>query len=96
MPSYFGGEVGNDVHAGGVEPDEERLAVFLGLVDEIERHVANLVVHGLHALGIERAGVLDLLFADLAPSRISVESSLSVAQLCTMLRGPTLFNRFCG
>ena len=27
---------------------------------------------------------------------ISVSSSLSVAQLCTMLRGPTWFNNFCG
>src|SRR5664280_1768150 len=33
------------------------------------REVANLVIHGLHALGIERAGVLNLLFADLAPAR---------------------------
>ena len=61
-------EVRDDVHAGRVKPDEERLVVFLGLVDEIERHVANLVIHSLHTLGIERAGVLNLLFADLVPS----------------------------
>ena len=32
--------------------------------------VEDLVVDRLHALGIERAGVLDLLLADLAPARL--------------------------
>ncbi len=41
------------------------LALSMKLIDE----VANLVIHGLHALGIERSGVLDLLFADFAPTR---------------------------
>ena len=66
----FRREMRHDVHARRVEPDEERLAVLLGLVHEIDGKVANLVVHGLHALGIERAGVLDLLLADLAPARL--------------------------
>ena len=39
------------------------------LVDELEGEVADLVVHGFHPLRIERAGVLDLLLADLAPAR---------------------------
>ena len=62
-------EMRDDVHAGRVEPDEERLVVLLGLVHEVDGEVADLVVHRLHALGIERAGVLDLLLADLAPAR---------------------------
>ena len=62
-------EVRDDVHARRVEPDEERLVVGLGLVHELEREVEDFVVHRLHPLGIERAGVLDLLFADLAPAR---------------------------
>ena len=65
----FRREMGDDVHAGRVEPDEERLAVLVGLVDEVEGKVADLVIHGFHALGIERAGILDLLLADLAPAR---------------------------
>ena len=61
--------MGDDVHARRVEPEEERLAVRLGLVHELEGQIADLVVHRLHPLRIERAGVLDLLLADLAPAR---------------------------
>src|SRR5262249_50247301 len=46
-----------------VPPDEERLAVFVRLVNELETPVEELLVDGLHALGRERAGVLDLLRA---------------------------------
>ena len=66
----FRRQVRDDVHARRIEPEEERLVVGLGLVDELEREVADFVVHGFHPLGIERSGVLDLLFADLAPARI--------------------------
>ncbi len=62
-------EVGHDVHARRVQPAEERLAVRLGLFNELQGEVANFVVHRFHALGIERAGVFNLLFADLAPAR---------------------------
>src|SRR5208282_2264325 len=41
----------------------------MGLVHELDRKVEYFVVHGLHPLGIERAGILDLLFANLAPAR---------------------------
>ena len=58
----------DDVHAGRIEPQEERLVVGLGLVDELQREVADFVVHGFHPLGIKRAGILDPLFADLAPA----------------------------
>ena len=93
----FRGEMGDDVHARRVEPAEERLAVLLGLVHELDGEVADLVIHRLHPLRIKRAGVLDLLFADLAPARHRrSDRPSSVAQLWTMLRGPTTFNRFCG
>ncbi|MCY1406818.1 hypothetical protein D9M71_220980 [compost metagenome] len=63
------GQVRDDVHAGRVEPDEERFVVLLGLVDEREGLVANLLVDGFHPLRIERSGVFDFLLADLAPAR---------------------------
>ena len=63
-------QVRDDVHAGRIEPEEERLVVGLGLVDELERLVADFVVHGFHALRAQLARVLDLLLADLAPARI--------------------------
>ena len=59
----------NHVHARRVEPKEKRLAVGLRLIEELEGIVANLVVDGFHPLGIERAGILNLLLADLAPAR---------------------------
>ena len=65
----FRREMRHDVHARRVEPDEERLVVVLGLVHEIEGKVADFVVHRFHPLGIERAGILDPLLADLAPAR---------------------------
>ena len=85
------GEVGDDVHPRRVEPDEERLAVALRLVDELERVIEDLVVDRLHPLGRERAGVLDLLLADLAPARLLGRVILVlVAQQWSMLRGPIL------
>ena len=58
------------MHARRVEPDEERLLVGARLVDELQRVVEDFVVDRLHPLGIERAGVLDPLLADLAPARL--------------------------
>ena len=57
-------------HARRVEPDEERLVVPLGLVDEVERDLQDFVIHRLHPLWIERPGVFDSLLADLAPARL--------------------------
>ena len=62
-------QVRHDVHARRVQPDEERLFVGARLVHELRREVEDFVVDRLHALGIELASVLDLLFADLAPAR---------------------------
>ena len=54
-------EVRPDVHAGGVEPDEERLVVLDGAFDELRRLRVDFLVDRLHALRGQRAGVLDLL-----------------------------------
>src|SRR5206468_4735725 len=58
-----------DVHARRVEPAEERLAVIFRFLDESQREVTDLVIYGFHPFWIKRAGVLDLLFAYLAPAR---------------------------
>ena len=84
-------QVRDDVHAGRIQPQEERLAVGLGLLDELEGEVADLVVHRFHPLGTERAGVLDLLLADLAPAR-----HLGRVDLCPSPRsGPCCAGRPC-
>ena len=80
----------DDVHSRRVEPQEKRLVGLASLVDELQRVVENFVIHGLHPLGIEFPGVLDLLLADLAPARLTVASSSSVAQQWSMFRGPTV------
>src|SRR6266542_5332956 len=61
--------MGDDVHARWVEPAEERLVVSLRLLYERQGEVANFVIHSFHPFWIKRAGVLDLLLADLAPAR---------------------------
>ena len=58
------------MHARRVQPHEERFAVRLGLVDERQRVVADLVVDRFHARRTQLTGVLDLLLADLAPARV--------------------------
>ncbi len=65
-------EVRHHVHARRVQPHEERLALVLGAIDEAKGVVQDLVVDGAHAVGVQRAGVLDVLLADLAPARIDV------------------------
>jgi hypothetical protein len=55
----LGLEVRPDVHARGVPPHEERLAVLVRLIDEPEGPGRDLLVDRLHALLGERAGVLD-------------------------------------
>ena len=48
------------MHASAVEPDEERFVALLLAIDEIERPSKELLVHRLHALLRQRAGVLNL------------------------------------
>ena len=62
--------MGLDVHAGRVEPDEERLVSLVALVDEVHCAGQELLVHRLHALFGQRAGVLDGLLAHPAKARI--------------------------
>ena len=58
------------VHAAGVEPGEPGLALRLRALDEGDGRVDELVVHRLHALDGERAGVLAALPADATESRL--------------------------
>ena len=65
-----GADVRSQVHAGRVEPAEERLARGLLPLHEVDGGGRCLVVDGLHALLGERTGILDCLLADLAEARI--------------------------
>ena len=62
--------VGPQVHVRGVDPAEERFAGLVLALDEVLGGGDEVVVAGLHALLGERAGVLDLLFADPSPARL--------------------------
>src|SRR5215469_388746 len=61
----------DDVHASGVEPEEERFAVVLRLLDELHGVAEDFIVNRLHALRTEFPSVFDLLFADLSPTRLN-------------------------
>ena len=68
--AMLGADVGAQVHARRVVPDEERLARRVLALHEVDRRRRGLVVDGLHALLGQRAGVLDGLLADLAEAGI--------------------------
>ena len=68
--AMLGANVRPQVHAGRVEPAEERLASRLLPLHEIDGRGRGLVVDRLHPLLGQRAGVLDGLLADLAEARI--------------------------
>ncbi|MND76385.1 hypothetical protein D3C80_680320 [compost metagenome] len=53
-------QVGPDVHAGAVEPDEEGLVGLVRLVDEVLGSLHQFVVDGFHTLARQGAGVFDL------------------------------------
>ena len=55
----LGSQAGPHVHPGGVEPDEEWLIVAVCLVDEFQRRIGKLLVHGFHALTCQRAGIFN-------------------------------------
>ncbi len=99
-------QVRHDVHARRIQPDEERLAVRVRLVDERQRLVADLVVYRLHARRAQFTGILDLLLADLAPTRIHsrviagrrprvqhVARAYLVAQILRIVRMARVFHR---
>ena len=52
-------EVREDVHARGVPPEEKRLVLLLGALQEINSLFRHLLVDGLHALFREGPGVFD-------------------------------------
>ena len=52
--------MGEGMHAGGVHPGEERLARRVLALHEVDRGGRRLVVDRLHALAVERSGILDL------------------------------------
>jgi hypothetical protein len=49
---------------------EEQLAGLVGVVDERERPGGDLIIDRFHPLLGQRAGVLDMLLADLAEARV--------------------------
>src|SRR5262249_19038687 len=55
----------------GVRPAEERFAVPVRLVDQLQGAVEEFLVHGLHALRVQRPGVLDFLLAHPAELRVN-------------------------
>ena len=52
-------QVGEDVHAGRVPPEEEGFVVLSRPFHEVEGLGVDFLVDGLHALAGQRAGVLD-------------------------------------
>ena len=59
LPSDLVFDVGPEVHCGGVEPEEERLACLVRLAHEPLRLGRDLLVDGLHSLLRQRTRVLD-------------------------------------
>src|SRR5450755_1405455 len=57
----LGLETGPDVHAARIEPGKERLLVPVRAVDKIEGGIEEFLIHRLHALLVERPGVLTVL-----------------------------------
>ncbi len=69
------------MHARGIEVDEPR-PILLGLaVDEVDSGSEKLLVHRFHTLGVESAGILDDLLADLAVGWINGRIVL-IARFC--------------
>src|SRR5262245_10362718 len=64
--------VGPEMHARGIVPAEERRIGANLPLHEVDGGRRRLVVDRFHALPAERAGVLDSLFADAAPTRLLV------------------------
>ncbi len=52
-----------NVHSRGVEPDEERLVIFDGSLDEVLGLSQNLLIYSLHAFFGQRSGILTHLLA---------------------------------
>src|SRR5262245_60155144 len=59
-----------DVHARRIEVAEPRRLLGVLALDEVDRRRQKLLVDRFHALGIERAGILDDLLADTSKSGV--------------------------
>jgi hypothetical protein len=64
------GNVGAKVHVGRVPPHEEGFTLGMGSLDELDGALGDVVVDGLHALSVQRAGVLDGLLPNPAEAPI--------------------------
>src|SRR5262249_7158270 len=59
-----------DVHAARIEPDEERLAIAIRALDEVDRSFEKFAIDRFHPLLGQRAGVLAFLLAPGAEARV--------------------------
>src|SRR2546423_15353298 len=66
----LGLKAGPNMHAARIKPGEERFLRLVRAVDEVERRLQKLLIHRLHALFGERAGVFAALLAPFAEPRI--------------------------
>ena len=55
---------------GRIPPDEEGFALGMGLSDKLDGALGDVVVDRLHALSVQRAGVLDGLLSNAAKARV--------------------------
>src|SRR5450755_4288404 len=85
--------MGDDVHARRVEPNEERLSVFLCFLDEAQGEAENLVIDGLHPVGAESPGILDALLPDFSPSRLNSRVVLAGRPAVNHVTGPNSVNK---
>ena len=53
------GDVGAEVHVGGVPPDEEGLTLSMSVPDELDRAIGDIVIDGLHAFFGQWTGVFN-------------------------------------
>src|SRR5208337_5146346 len=70
FPLRLGLEPGPNMHTRRIEPREERLLLIVRAVDEVEGCAEKLLVHGFHALFVERSRVHAALPAPLAKARV--------------------------
>src|SRR5215469_10037276 len=70
LASRFRLQVGPDVHAGWIEPDEEGLLVVVGTVNEVDRRSNEFFIDSFLTLLGQWSGVLAFLLAPGAPAGI--------------------------
>jgi hypothetical protein len=78
------------MHARRIHPDEKRLVGLDLPLHKIDGRGGGLIIDRLHALFVERPGILDGLPADFAEARIDCRIVASLALLLITPRGPNL------